>query len=587
MGKEVITNVFENELSKLPKEFSEGLKRKAKKIEPLIKAIKEAAKDKSLGFYITPKINVSENGIPVPDLNEITLVFMLDDFERPIVSFSPEILLGDKFDKFLSKKDKNGNPVYYLKNDKSIKFKGTSISILREECFDSNYESLKEISNSIIYFDPRKYLMALKTIEIHKNMVLRKFEKYVVVYAGAGSWTRGEKSNDFDVYVVIDDTDVKTMPRYEVKSRLTSIMYEFAGQVAALTGIQLHIQTYLLTDFWDALKDAHPVIFTFLRDGVPFYDRGLFNSWKELLKLGKVRPSPEAIEMHMSMGNTLIDRAKNRLKEILMEDVYYAILSPSQAIIMLLGFNPTTPKETVKMFKEVLYEKEKLINKKEFEILKKVVEKFKALEHGKETISGSEIEKFIKDAESYLKKIKSIFESISEERKKESVISIYNEVISNLKALGIFDNFEKNFENFVKENDLPYFTVTSLKQVLKAKKDYDEGNITITEVNKTIKEGRILLSELRNIREKEFLERSLGRKIVVKTDKKSYYLVNILGELYLYNEKETYKLSNDTFVPLNEMMSVDIDKLEPVVFNDKVHKALEKILNSKEYNIMI
>ena len=61
-----------------------------------------------------------------------------------------------------------------------------------------------------------------------------------------------------------------------------------AQDVAQLTGINVHAQVYLLTDFWDALKDAHPVMFTFLRDGVPFYDRGLYNSWKELLKLGKI-----------------------------------------------------------------------------------------------------------------------------------------------------------------------------------------------------------------------------------------------------------------------------------------------------------
>ena len=36
----------------------------------------------------------------------------------------------------------------------------------------------------------------------------------------------------------------------------------------------LNVQVYLLTEFWEKVKDAEPVIFTFIRDGVPLYDRG-------------------------------------------------------------------------------------------------------------------------------------------------------------------------------------------------------------------------------------------------------------------------------------------------------------------------
>jgi len=126
---------------------------------------------------------------------------------------------------------------------------------------------------------------------------------------------------------VVDDTDVKRMPRAQVKDQLTRIVWQMAQEVAQLTGIQLHAQVYLLTDFWDALKDAHPVMFTFLRDGVPFYDRGIFSAWKELLKLGKIRPSAEAIDMHMNVGTQLIDRAKKMFNEIVMNDIYYSVLN--------------------------------------------------------------------------------------------------------------------------------------------------------------------------------------------------------------------------------------------------------------------
>ncbi len=364
-------NIFEKEIARLPPEFKDKLLSQVKKFEDLIKKINDVTKDFTMGFYITPEIEM-KNNMPVPNFEKLTLNFLLDDFEKPIPVFNAKIMLGPDFDKYLIeeiKKDEYGQDYaqYFLKADKNIQFVGTSVSIVRENCFDAIYDDLKSLGSSFIYQDNRGFITALKTIDIHRNMLLQKFEKYVVVYAGAGSWLRGEKSNDFDVFVVVDDTDVKRMPRAQVKDQLSRIIMQMSREVAEFTGIQLHIQVYLLTDFWDALKDAHPVMFTFLRDGVPFYDRGIYSAWKELLKLGKIRPSAEAIDMHMNVGTQLIDRAKRVFVDIFATEIYHAVLNPSQAILMLKGYNPTTPKETVRMFKEVLLAKEKCVSKDDVE----------------------------------------------------------------------------------------------------------------------------------------------------------------------------------------------------------------------------
>jgi len=54
-------------------------------------------------------------------------------------------------------------------------------------------------------------LAAIKIAEIHKTMVLKKFEKYMSHMSSAGSLTQGRatKDSDVDVFVVIDDTDVR------------------------------------------------------------------------------------------------------------------------------------------------------------------------------------------------------------------------------------------------------------------------------------------------------------------------------------------------------------------------------------------
>ena len=86
------------------------------------------------------------------------------------------------------------------------------------------------------------------------------------------------------------------------------IIYQYVSEAIALAGVKntLHVQTYLLTEFWDAVKDAHPVMFTFIRDGIPIYDRGTFMPWKALLKMGKLKPTPEAIDMFMKRNLAII-----------------------------------------------------------------------------------------------------------------------------------------------------------------------------------------------------------------------------------------------------------------------------------------
>ena len=121
-----------------------------------------------------------------------------------------------------------------------------------EICLDSKFELFSAISMSLPLYD-KAFLSALRVSEIHKSLVLQKFEKYVVSYVIAGSLVRGDavKSSDVDVFVIINDTDVKRMPRLELKERLRSLIYERIGQAESLAGVKyvLSVQVYLLTDF--------------------------------------------------------------------------------------------------------------------------------------------------------------------------------------------------------------------------------------------------------------------------------------------------------------------------------------------------
>ena len=582
---------FEQEISKLDKKSQDILKLKTKVLDKLLKVIKKSPGNKSVGFAIKPNVGI-KNNVPTFDFKKLTLLYLLDDLELEIEEFNCELLLGKNFNKYLIKKEITKNdPMtnqpftsfeYFLKEDENIKFVGSSVKIFRDQCSDSNYEILKEYGQSIIYEDERGFISALKTIDIHKNMTLQKFEKYVVAYVGAGSWLRAEKSNDFDIFIVVDDTDVKKISRLQVKDQLTKIIWDMSYQVKEITGIQLHIQVYLLTDFWDALKDAHPVMFTFLRDGIPFYDRGIYSAWSELLKLGKIRPSQEAIDMHLNIGTQLLDKAKSTFNELAINDVYNSVLSPSQALLMLKGYNPTTPKETINMFEKVLYKEEKLITKQEFEIVKESILIFKKIELDKNfKLTGKDLDRLILNGEKILKKINSLFTTITGKKTKESIEIAYSELISQIKSL---ENISKKkdgeildeFNNlYVKKNKVPQFVKNSISEIKKIfKKTKNLNKVGGIEANKILKDIRIILSEIKILKDNKIISNLKFKKLILNYGKsnkmlelfsydKVIYIFEVTSKVfYEYKNKKLLKSKIDItkFEDYQKYSNIDLDE---------------------------
>ena len=319
-------------------------------------------------------------------------------------------------------------------------------------CLDGKYDIAEAIGMSFPLYD-KGLLGALRASQIHKSLCLRKFEKYVASYVIAGSLVRGDttKTSDVDVFIVIDDTDVKRMPRLELREKLRGIIYSYIMEAEELAGVKnkLNVQIYLLTDFWESVKDANPVIFTFIRDGIPLYDRGTFLPWKLLLRMGRIKPSPEAIDMFMSMGGKVTETVKRRLIDIVVGDIYWGVITPSQALLMLYGLSPPTPKEIVEQMRKIFVEKEKILEKKYIDILENIVVKYyKGYEHQKiKEIKGEEVDKLLKDFEDYIKRLNELREDIEKRAQEKTITQVYTDVFKILGSL-----FGKKSETqFVKE----------------------------------------------------------------------------------------------------------------------------------------
>jgi predicted nucleotidyltransferase/uncharacterized protein (UPF0332 family) len=373
-----------------------------------------------------------------------------------------------------------------------------------ENCLDSKFDIASAIGMSFPLYD-KGILGALRVAEIHKSLVLQKFEKYVVSYVIGGSLVRGEavKTSDVDVFIIINDTDVKRMPRLELKERLRSIIYQYVAEASSLAGVKnkLEPQVYLLTDFWESVKDAHPVIFTFIRDGIPLYDRGTFMPWKALLKMGKLKPSPEAIDMFMSMGDKTVKRAKMALLDIVIHEIYWGISTPSQALLMLYGLPPPAPKHLVAEMKKVFVDKEKMLEKKYINILEKIVGIYKDYEHEKiKEIKGVDVDKLVKDTEDYLKRLKELREQIEKRTSEKTIEQIYADIFSILKTMFGNKSQVKMIEDFdktlVKKGKMSPQDLRILKAIVVAKADFKKGKLNAHKVNDARKNASILINDL-------------------------------------------------------------------------------------------
>jgi len=373
-----------------------------------------------------------------------------------------------------------------------------------EACLDSKFELVSAVGMSFPLHD-KGILSSLRVAEIHKSLVLQKFDKYVVSYVIAGSLVRGDvtKESDVDSFVIINDTDVKRMPRLELKERLKGMIYQYIAEATALAGVKkdiLNVQIYLLTDFWESVKDAHPVMFTFIRDGIPLYDKGTFLPWKALLKMGRLKPSPEAIDMFMSMGDKTIKRAKATLLDILVHDIYWGVVTPSQALLMLYGLPPPTPKQTASEMKKIFFDKEKMIEKRYLNILEKIVGIYKDFEHEKiKEIKGAELDKLISDTNDYLKRLKELRKQIEKRSQEKTIEQIHKDIFNLLEAiLGKKSQVASvsEFEKFVKKGKFTQQHLRILKEVIKAKTEFKRGKLNAHKVDEIRKNASILISEL-------------------------------------------------------------------------------------------
>jgi len=362
---------------------------------------------------------------------------------------------------------------------------------------------------------------------------LKEFLKSAILF---GSSARREKplyERDIDLLIIVDDLTLVLSP--EVVEAYRVITERTASKISK----RLHITTMKLTNFWEYVRNGDPLAVNMLRDGVPFFDRGIFMPWKQLLKMGKIKPSQEAIDLYMSSGEQVLDRVKFKLRDIGSDDFFWATVTPGQAALMLYGIPPPSPKETPELMREIFVKKEKLLEEKDIKTIENVLAVRKAIEHGeKKTITGKEIDELVESCTKYLKRLRKLFSQIEKIKEGETLTSIIDTITTITRDLLKIEGEEKIKDEelaktfkaeLIETGKIPAKYLRTLQEVMKAKKEFKAGKLNKTEIDKIRKNAgeyiKLAVEYMQRKRAKD-LERA---KIKVKHGDK-YGEITILGK---------------------------------------------------------
>ena len=179
--------------------------------------------------------------------------------------------------------------------------------------------------------------------------MFHRYIKSIVLFGSAKTKVQISSKSDIDVAFIVDDTDIRKFTLKELKDRLFIKMAEIAKDFSD----KIHAQAYPLSEFWMSIIKPNPVILTLLKDGIAVYDTGFFVPIQMLYKSGNILPTKESIDNNILSAEELLSWADDTLSRKLTNDLFNAVVSAGQSLLMELGYLPPVPKEVAKELMEI------------------------------------------------------------------------------------------------------------------------------------------------------------------------------------------------------------------------------------------
>ena len=316
-----------------------------------------------------------------------------------------------------------------------------------------------------------------------KEEVLKKYKDVTKCVVLFGSLTRGDyhEKSDIDLLVVIDDTLARFTP--EMKLRFDDDIYDIGKKLSEHIVVQ---PAWTLTEFWDMARIGHPLLFTIVRDGWALYDTGFFIPIRKLLELGKIPTTLEAVEKFMETAPQKINRVETAKLFMIAEDLYYAMLNSSQAVLMYVGQNPPSPKHTPHEVREHLVNMG-LLEEVYLQDLEAIIEFRKRVEHKEiKDVSGEELDKYIEKSKKFVSRMEQLLMQL-QKKKKETIVQKNYEVMIKAAVAGL-----KRIEKLPPDpKDLPAAIKSYLIDTGKIDQYYGEVFKRVVTMRKMLDEDKI------------------------------------------------------------------------------------------------
>ena len=258
-----------------------------------------------------------------------------------------------------------------------------------------------------------------------KDEVLKKYKDLVKAVVIFGSFVRKDfhERSDIDLLVIIDDTVARFTP--EMKLNFDDDIYNVGKRISEDIVVQ---PAWTLTEFWDMARIGHPLLYTIVRDGWALYDTGFFIPIRKLLETGRIPTTLEAVEKFMEAAPQKINRVETGKLYMVAEDLYYAVLNSSQAVLMYLGQNPPTPKHTPGDVREHLV-KSGLLEEVYLNDLENIIDFRKKVEHKEiKDITGQQLDEFIQKTKNFVSRMEQLLQHL-QKKKKETIVQKNYEVM--------------------------------------------------------------------------------------------------------------------------------------------------------------
>lgn len=258
-----------------------------------------------------------------------------------------------------------------------------------------------------------------------KDEVLKKYKDLVKAVVIFGSFVRKDfhERSDIDLLVIIDDTMARFTP--EMKLNFDDDIYNIGKRISEDIVVQ---PAWTLTEFWDMARIGHPLLYTIVRDGWALYDTGFFIPIRKLLETGRIPTTLEAVEKFMEAAPQKINRVETGKLYMVAEDLYYAVLNSSQAVLMYLGQNPPTPKHTPGDVREHMV-KSGLLEEIYLNDLENIIDFRKKVEHKEiKDITGQQLDEFIQKTKNFVSRMEQLLQHL-QKKKKETIVQKNYEVM--------------------------------------------------------------------------------------------------------------------------------------------------------------